>query len=148
MSITDPILLKKGPLTPEEREIIRRHPDLGYNLLRPLRTFEDCLPAVRFHHERRDGSGYPLGLRGDEIPLLAQIIAIADVYDALSSARHYKEALPHEEAAEILLEEARRGLHDQKLAELFIAEIVRRKLVPCRAELEGALDAVASTSNG
>jgi putative two-component system response regulator len=122
--IPDPILLKKGPLTPEERLIIQQHPDFGYSLLQPLRTFADCLPAVRFHHERRDGSGYPLGLKGDEIPLLAQIVAIADIYDALSAPRHYKEALSAERAIEILREETRRGLHDPRLIETFISQVL------------------------
>jgi putative two-component system response regulator len=124
IAIADAILLKQGPLTAEERLIVQQHPEFGYNLLKPLRTFADSLPAVRFHHERLNGSGYPLGLRGPDVPLLAQILAISDVYDALSAQRHYRSALSTEQACEILRDEARRGLHDTDLVETFIARVV------------------------
>jgi len=120
ISVPDTILLKQGQLTAEERAVIQQHPDSGYKLLEPLRTFADALPAVRFHHERLDGSGYPLGLKGEQVPLLAQIIAICDVYDALSSPRTYKPALLPDQAVEILRQEASRGLHDSMLVETFI----------------------------
>jgi diguanylate cyclase (GGDEF)-like protein len=126
IAIPDAILFKPGPLTPDELAIVRDHPDKGYRLLSPLRAFGDALAAVRFHHERLDGSGYPLGLRGDDVPRLAQILAIADIYDALSARRHYRDAVPKGRAIELLRDEARRGLHDPGLVETFVAQLAER----------------------
>ena len=128
IAIPDAILFKSGPLTTEEFTIVKEHPDKGFRLLKAMRTFDDALPAVRFHHERLDGSGYPLGLRGDEVPRLAQILAIADVYDALTARRHYREALAPDKAVEVLREEARRGLHDSELVEIFVAVVASAPL--------------------
>lgn len=124
IAVPDAILFKQGPLSPEEFAIVREHPDKGYRLLVRLRTFGDSLPAVRFHHERLDGSGYPLGLRGKEVPLLAQILAIADVFDALTARRHYRAALAPAKAVELLREDARRGLHDPTLVETFVSDVL------------------------
>jgi diguanylate cyclase (GGDEF)-like protein len=124
--VPDAILFKPGELTPSEFEIIKRHPDEGFRLLSPLPMFAEALPPVRFHHERLDGSGYPLGLRGDAVPKLAQIVAIADVYDALTTDRHYRSAIPAAEACVVLRDEARRGLHDVRLIETFIAYVAAR----------------------
>lgn len=121
ISIPDAVLMKPGKLDEEERRVIEQHVELGYELLKPLRTFADALPAVRYHHERLDGSGYPLGLRGDEIPLSAQILAIADVYDALTTDRVYRKAFSQASAFEILREETSRGLHNPKLVETFLS---------------------------
>jgi putative two-component system response regulator len=77
------------------------------------------LPIIRSHHERWDGSGYPDGLAGEEIPLLARILQVADIYDALTTARPYKPAFSHQHAIEIMLEEARRGWRDPELVPLF-----------------------------
>ena len=88
--------------------------------------FSEALPAVRFHHERLDGSGYPLGLRGDQVPLVAQIMAIVDVYDALTTDRVYRAALSQAEAFRLLRDEAARGLHDPKLVETFIQLVSER----------------------
>ncbi|MBI3462610.1 MAG: response regulator [Planctomycetes bacterium] len=118
--VPDNILLKPGKLTPEERKVIEQHVEVGYELLQPLRTFADSLPAVRFHHERLDGSGYPLGLKGDQVPVVAQIMAIVDVYDALTTDRVYRAALSQADACRILREEAARGLHEPHLLETFI----------------------------
>ncbi|HEX3725206.1 MAG TPA: response regulator [Pirellulales bacterium] len=136
ISVPDPILFKQGALTPEERDVLRQHPQTGHNLLQLMRTFNDSLAAVRFHHERLDGSGYPLGLRGSEVPLLAQVLAIADVYDALTSCRHYRAALPREKAIEILRDEAHRGLHDVDLVETFVREVIEANGTPrsCSAD--------------
>lgn len=120
IAVPDAILLKPGKLTPEERKIMERHVEVGYELLRPLRTFADSLPAVRFHHERLDGSGYSLGLKGDQVPVTAQIMAIVDVYDALTTDRVYRPAMSKAEAFRILREEAGRGLHDPKLIGRFV----------------------------
>jgi putative nucleotidyltransferase with HDIG domain len=92
------ILNKPGRLTADEFEIIKQHPVYGVELLAPIDFPWDVKPIVRWHHEKIDGSGYPDGLRGDEIPLSAQIIGIADVYDALMTARSYRAALPRERA--------------------------------------------------
>jgi putative two-component system response regulator len=116
--IPDAILLKPGKLTPEERRFIQTHVEAGYELLRPMRTFTESLPAVRFHHERLDGSGYPLGLRGEQVPITAQILAIVDVYDALSTDRVYRRAMSSSETFGILREEASRGLHNPRLIDL------------------------------
>jgi putative two-component system response regulator len=123
ISIPDAVLMKPGTLTTDERKVIQQHVELGYELLRPLRTFKNALPAVRFHHERLDGSGYPLGLRGDEIPLSAQVLAIVDVYDALTTDRVYRPAFTQQKSFEILRDEVQRGLHDSELVEAFISLI-------------------------
>jgi putative two-component system response regulator len=109
VGVPDAVLLKQGALNIEEFELMKRHPDIGDSLCAPLQSLRAVRPIVRFHHERLDGSGYPLGLRGDEVPLLAQIVGIADVYDALTSHRPYRRALSHEEAARHLLEDAGTG---------------------------------------
>jgi putative two-component system response regulator len=80
-------------------------------------------PIVRHHHERLDGSGYPDGLKGADIPLLAQITGIADVYDALTTDRPYRAALPAEQAFELLQDEVRRGWHDRELVDAFVAMV-------------------------
>ena len=81
----DAVLLKPGPLTPQEFELMKRHTEIGDTLCAPLQSLRGVRQIIRGHHERLDGSGYPDGLRGDEVPLLAQIISIVDVYDALMS---------------------------------------------------------------
>jgi putative two-component system response regulator len=123
--IPDAILLKPGKLTPEERKLMERHVEVGHELLRPLRTFAESLPAVRFHHERLDGSGYPLGLCGDQVPIVAQIMGIVDVYDALTTDRVYRPALSQSEAFRILRDEVTRGLHDTQLVETFLQQVSR-----------------------
>ncbi|GMK49182.1 hypothetical protein PghCCS26_63120 [Paenibacillus glycanilyticus] len=107
--VPDNILNKPGKLTPEEREIIEKHPVTGFNLCRRLGFMQEELAVIRSHHERWDGSGYPDALSGDNIPLLARVTAVADVYDALTSSRSYRAALSHEEAMAIILKE--RGKH-------------------------------------
>ncbi|ACS99126.1 HD-GYP domain-containing protein [Paenibacillus sp. JDR-2] len=107
--VPDNILNKPGKLTPEERDIIEKHPVTGFNLCRRLGFMQEELAVIRSHHERWDGSGYPDALSGDNIPLLARVTAVADVYDALTSSRSYRAALSHEEAMTIILKE--RGKH-------------------------------------
>src|SRR5580700_4010463 len=94
VAVPDAILLKPGPLSPEEIVVMRKHPVVGERICAPLRTFGRVLPIIRHHHERHDGSGYPDGLRGDEIPLTAAILQLADVYDALTTDRPYRKASP------------------------------------------------------
>jgi cyclic di-GMP phosphodiesterase len=87
------------------------------------------LPIIRSHHERWDGSGYPDGLAGEEIPLLARILQVADIYDALTTARPYKPAFSHQHAMEIMIEEARRGWRDPELVPLFAEVLPQNALV-------------------
>ncbi|HVX66369.1 MAG TPA: HD domain-containing phosphohydrolase, partial [Bryobacteraceae bacterium] len=115
IGIPDSILFKPGPLTPEEWAIMRTHSIKGEEICRPAKTLAAVLPIIRNHHERWDGTGYPDGLRGEEIPLLARILQTADVFDALTSTRPYKAALPPAEAIEVLRQEARRGWRDPNL---------------------------------
>ena len=119
IGIPDGILFKRGLLTEEEWQIMRQHTIRGEEICRPMKTLAPVLPIIRSHHERWDGSGYPDGLQGEEIPLLARIMQVADIYDALTTARPYKQAFTHERAVEIMQEEARRGWRDPELVPLF-----------------------------
>lgn len=102
IGISEHILNKTGRLTAEEYELVKIHPAKGCNILKPLEPLAGSLPGIVHHHERYDGSGYPDGLRGEEIPLLARIIAVADTFDALNSNRAYRLAKPHPEALDIV----------------------------------------------
>jgi putative nucleotidyltransferase with HDIG domain len=100
IGIKDEILLKPGRLTLDEFGEIKRHPDLSVNILRPFRHLDNVRAAIRHHHEKMDGSGYPEGLKGEEIPLTARIMAVIDVFDAMTSDRPYRPALTFDEALE------------------------------------------------
>ena len=100
------ILNKPGPLTPEERAIMERHPDVGVELIGDLEFPWDVRPMVRHHHEAWDGSGYPAHLAGEDIPLSARILCVADVYDALATDRPYRKAFSHERTMQIMQEDA------------------------------------------
>lgn len=102
VAVPDQILNKAGKLTDEEMTIVKRHPIVGHDVLEPLRTFRNVLPLVRWHHERPNGSGYPDGLHGDQLPLLPRIVAVADVFDAISTARSYRPACSSARCREIL----------------------------------------------
>jgi len=91
-------LNKPGKLTQEEYEIFKLHPGFGKDILDPIKFLHPLIPGVHLHHERWDGRGYPLGLKGNDVPLIARIIAVADTYDAMTSDRAYRRALPHEVA--------------------------------------------------
>jgi cyclic di-GMP phosphodiesterase len=119
VGIPDSILFKPGKLNAEEWVVMRSHPGRGEEICRPLRSLKPVLPIIRHHHERWDGSGYPDGLRGNQIPLLARILQIADIYDALTSPRPYKPAYSPEEAIELMREETERGWRDPRLFKLF-----------------------------
>jgi len=120
IGVPDSILLKPGPLTTEEFELMKRHPDIGDSLCAPLQSLRRVRPIVRGHHERIDGSGYPQGLRGDDVPLLAQIVGIVDVYDALTSARSYRPAWLEADAIRYLREEVTKGKFHGHHVETFI----------------------------
>jgi putative two-component system response regulator len=119
VSIPDEILKKGSRLTPEEWEIMKQHPVIGESICRPLRSFRNVLPIIRHHHEHWNGSGYPDGLAGNDIPLLARILQTVDVYDALRTARPYKPALAHEESEQTMRREAATGRWDPELVSEF-----------------------------
>jgi putative two-component system response regulator len=102
--IPDLILHKRGPLTPEERRVVEQHPVVGRELLSPMKTMRKTLSVVHSHHEKLDGSGYPDGLSGDDIPLTVRIVTVSDIFDALTHDRAYRPALKLETAFEILQE--------------------------------------------
>lgn len=119
IGIPDSILFKPGPLNPSEWEIMRDHPARGEEICRPMKSIAAVLPIIRHHHERWDGSGYPDGLRGEQIPLLARVLQICDIYDALTGVRSYKPALDHDQAIGLIREEARKGWRDPEMVSLF-----------------------------
>ncbi|MEM9351846.1 MAG: HD-GYP domain-containing protein [Planctomycetota bacterium] len=106
IGVSDAVLKKEGPLTPEEFELIKRHPAEGWGILRELDELRYVLPGVLQHHERVDGKGYPDGLRGDAISLDGRVLAVVDAYDAMTSDRAYRKGMPHERAIAILTEGA------------------------------------------
>lgn len=118
--VPDPILNKKGKLTDEEMDIMKRHPVIGYEILQPLRSFRDVLPIVRWHHERPNGKGYPDGLSGVDLPLLPRITAVADVFDALNTQRPYRPAYSMEKCAQMLQEQGEAGDLDPALVEVML----------------------------
>ena len=119
VAIPDSVLLKPGPLTPEEWEVMKSHPEKGDRICSHIRSLGPVLPIIRHHHERWDGSGYPDGLKGEEIPLLARILQVADIYDALTATRPYKCACSPDEALRIMRQEAAKGWRDPQLIEVF-----------------------------
>jgi putative two-component system response regulator len=121
VGIPDAVLLKPGRLTAEEYDLMKRHTVIGDQLCEGLRSLQRARPIVRHHHERRDGSGYPDGLGGDDIPLLAQIMSIVDVFDAATTPRPYKPAAPAQRATEELTEEVERGWRRGDLVEAFLS---------------------------
>jgi putative two-component system response regulator len=129
IAVPDEILKKGSDLTPDEWRIMRMHPVTGESICKPLKSLRLVLPIIRHHHEHPDGSGYPDGLRGTEIPLLPRILQIVDVYDALRTARPYKAAFGHEQSAETMLEKARQGLIDRELVNEFLGMLVEQRWV-------------------
>lgn len=111
------ILFKNEKLSPQEAEKIREHPFVGEFLLKPVSSFKDVIPIVKYHHEKFDGSGYPEGLKGDNIPLTARIFTTADIFDALTSPRPYRASLSNEEALRVMEEECEWGWIDPKIFE-------------------------------
>jgi putative two-component system response regulator len=120
ISIPESILLKPGPLDAEERRIMQEHPVIGEKICAPLKSLRRILPVIRHHHEKMDGSGYPDGLRGEAIPLKARILQVADIYDALTTDRPYRRALPPEEALQTLFSEAENGWLDASIVLKFV----------------------------
>jgi putative two-component system response regulator len=137
--VPDSILLKPGPLTAEEMEGMRKHSVVGERICAPLRSFRPVLPIIRHHHEKRDGSGYPDGKRGEEIPLTARILQLADVYDALTTDRPYRTAVPSEEALQIMDDEAKLGWWYQELFGKFREMIRDGQTISNRRDARGVV---------
>lgn len=131
ITVPDGVLLKPGPLGADEWRLIREHPDVGDRLAAPMRTLGLVRPIIRHHHERMDGHGYPDKLVGEEIPFLARVMSVVDVYDALRTRRPYKAALDEAEALRLLYEGARTGQLDPGVARVFIE--IRREAPKGRA---------------
>jgi len=120
LAIPDAVLLKPGGLDADERALIQSHTVLGESLISNLRTLQPVRGIVRHHHERRDGSGYPDGLRGDDIPLPAQIVGVADVFVAMTSPRSYQRTVSPKEALAVLCRQTQKGWHRQDLFDEFV----------------------------
>ncbi len=143
IGVPESILRKPRSLTEEEWAIMRRHPVTGAQIVAPLEFFDDGAVILRHHHERLDGSGYPDGLTGEGIPLGARVVAVADVYDALTSDRPYRAALTHPEAIQVLHGEGGRTL-DRRLVALFVEVL---EAPPTHVEDDGsALDGAPERS--
>jgi cyclic di-GMP phosphodiesterase len=146
IGIPDAILFKRGLLSEAEWQVMRQHTLRGEEICRTMKTLAPVLPIIRSHHERWDGSGYPDGLQGEAIPLLARILQVADIYDALTTARPYKPAFSHPHALEIMIEEARRGWRDPELVPLF-AEVTQKASGPLAAPWAGDAEMHQSLEN-
>ena len=120
IGVPDAVLLKPGPLTAEEFALMKRHPEIGDSLCAPLQSLRRVRPIVLGHHERLDGSGYPGGLKGDQVPLLAQIVGIVDVFDALTSKRAYRAAWSTEDAVRYMQEDVAKGRFHRRHVEAFL----------------------------
>jgi putative two-component system response regulator len=146
--IPDAILNKSGRLDELEREIVRRHTIFGYDILKSSRTFSRVLPIVRWHHERPNGRGYPDGLGDEELPILPRIVAVADVFDALSTARPYSAARSESECRDILLKMGADGDLDCEIAAMLADNLARNDpaLTDVPARFESGLLASSSVT--
>jgi len=139
IGVPDNILLKPGPLTETEWGVMRRHPEIGHQILASVPSLEKISTIVLTHHEHYDGSGYPKGIKGDQIPLGARVFAVADAYDALTSSRPYREATSIEDAMRIIKRD--RGKYfDPRVVDAFL------EITP--AELAALRSVVAHTADG
>ncbi len=129
IAVADEILKKGTNLTAEEWAVMKMHPITGETICRPLKSLRLVLPIIRNHHEHFDGSGYPDSLRRSGIPLLARVLQVVDVYDALRTARPYKPALSHEQATLTMRQEARAGLWDEELVGEFLSLLEAQRQV-------------------
>lgn len=126
IGISDKILHKKAKLTKKEFEAIKKHPQIAADIIRPIQFMHDIIPLVLYHHERWDGKGYPAGLKAEEIPIGARIIAVADVYQALTSDRPYRKAFSKKEALKMLKKDS--GTHfDPNIVDIFLGIITKEK---------------------
>ncbi len=125
--IPDEILKKGSQLTPAEWQLVKQHPITGETICKPLKSLQRTLPIIRHHHEHWDGSGYPDGLKGEAIPLLARVLQVVDVYDALTTSRPYKPALSHIEAEHTMRKEAEQGLWDREMVRKLFTMLRRHR---------------------
>ncbi|MGI9455669.1 MAG: HD-GYP domain-containing protein, partial [Aeoliella sp.] len=134
IGVSDAVLKKKSRLTDEEFDEIKRHPDEGWEILQDLEQLRYVLPGVLYHHEQIDGSGYPDGLKGKEIPLDGRILAIVDAYDAMTSDRPYRDGMPAKRAQELL--RAGAGTQwDADLVNAFFEALDKIERVRCNYDL-------------
>ncbi|HOA98245.1 MAG TPA: HD domain-containing phosphohydrolase, partial [Acetivibrio saccincola] len=126
VEVPEEILNKSEPLTGSERSLLRQHPNYSINILEPLADKKSLIDTIKYHHERYDGKGYPHGIKGDEIPLEARILCVADAYDAMLSNRPYRKGMKKEEAIEELL--AKSGTQfDPLIVDTFINILLNEK---------------------
>ena len=135
IGIQESVLNKPGRLDPEEWELVKQHPVFAARILEPIEELSDVIEMVRHHHEHFDGTGYPSGIAGADIPLGARILSVADAYDALTSERPYRDAVPEEEALKVF-EEASGTQFDPVIASAFLS---------CKRESAGGHSEVASS---
>lgn len=136
LGVGEQILRKPGPLTADERTEMQQHPLYGASIVAPIRQLQTIVPGVRHHHERYDGRGYPDGLTGSDIPLQARVLMVADAYDAMTSDRPYRAAMPDEQA----IDELRRGAGTQwapEIVEAFIAAFEKGRIQPIHGQMPG-----------
>ncbi len=146
LGVPEYVLLKPGRLTEDEFDKIKKHPEIGAAILDPVEFPWPVLPAVKYHHEKWDGTGYPEGLKGEDIPLTARILAVADVYDALTSSRSYRSAWTHEKATGVIKKDA--GTHfDPVIVEAFL-QVIDEVVRAMAAEGEGPLIVRSSEKSG
>ena len=126
IAVPDAVLLKPGRLNEAEWHIMQSHVEIGVKICAPLRTLRPVLPIIRHHHEHGDGSGYPDALRDDDIPLLARVFQVVDVFDALTNERPYRRALPVDQALTLQRKETSRGWWDEEIFEAFSAMLAKR----------------------
>jgi putative two-component system response regulator len=123
IGIPDSVLLKPGKLDHDEWELIKTHSVIGWEICRPLHSLAPVLPLIKHHHEKYDGSGYPDGLAGEEIPLLARVFQVVDVFDALTNDRSYRHGEPTEDAIIIILKETQLGYWDKAIVDEFVTMV-------------------------
>jgi putative two-component system response regulator len=149
VGIPDSILCKPGPLTAEEWVTMRSHTVRGEEICRHVKSLAPVLPIIRHHHERWDGSGYPDGLSGEQIPLLARILQVVDIYDALANPRPYKPAYSPDDALAVIQKETDRGWRDASIVKAFV-ELHRKVLckIPRPTDIDPGLESMrASLAN-
>jgi putative nucleotidyltransferase with HDIG domain len=142
IGVSDQILQKAGPLTTEEFDQIKQHPEIGKRILEPVRGFEEYLPIVELHHENWDGSGYPHGLRGEEVPVGARIVHVVDAYDAITTDRPYRPGMSHATAVGMLREFSGTQF-DPAVVQAFLATGSGRE----NRSLESLIHAVANSAS-
>lgn len=143
IGIPDRVLLKAGALEPDEYEIIKKHPEIGYKIIDELGKLKFTLPGILYHHERFDGNGYPHRLKGEEIPLMARILSVSDAFDAMTSSRLYRDAMPTDRAVE-LLKEGIGTQWDEPVVRACLGWIEDRKLVLPNGEEDSKSKSYAS----